>query len=59
MGKEAATIGSGFIPVLKGRHNVWVKKHMAISIALSISLVLLAKFTINEPRKLKYAEYYK
>lgn len=55
MGAEAATV----VPVLKGRHHAWVKRHMAIAIAVSFSLVLLAKLTINDPRKRKYAEYYK
>lgn len=55
MGAEAATV----VPVLKGRHHAWVKRHMAIAIGFSFACVLFAKFTLNDPRKRKYAEYYK
>lgn len=46
-------------PVLKGLHAASVKKHLAIAIGWSIFAMLAAKFTINEPKKAKYAEYYK
>lgn len=46
-------------PVLKGLHAASVKKHLAIAIGWSIFAMLAAKYTINEPKKAKYAEYYK
>lgn len=59
MGKGAVVATIGKIPQLKGRHADYMKKHLIIGISWSVCMLLLAKFTINEPRKKAYAEYYK
>lgn len=61
MSKSGAVVqsSSGFRPVLKGRHAVFMKKHLAIAIVYALTCVAAVKFTVNEPRKRAYAEYYK
>lgn len=46
-------------PTLKGLHNASVKKHLAIGIVWSLAAMIIAKIAVNDPRKEKYAEYYK
>ena len=46
-------------PVLKGHHHAFMKRHLFIGIALSLVGIVVAKYTINEPRKKAYAEFYK
>lgn len=62
MGKSGAVVqsaSSGARPVLKGRHAVFMKKHLAIGIIYALTCVVAVKFAVNEPRKAAYAEYYK
>ncbi|XP_031620388.1 cytochrome c oxidase subunit 6C-like [Contarinia nasturtii] len=62
MAKSGAVLessGSGSRPQLKGRHVLFMKKHLSIGIAYALATVIIAKYTINEPRKRAYAEYYK
>lgn len=46
-------------PVLKGHGAAFMKKHLFIGIGLALAGVVVAKFTINEPRKKAYADFYK
>lgn len=46
-------------PLLKGRHQKFMTKHLAIGIALGCGAVVATKLLLNEPRKAAYAEYYK
>lgn len=57
-GEQAATVGRPR-PQLKGHHAAYMKRHLYIGIAVSLAAVVIAKYTINEPRKRAYAEYYK
>lgn len=50
---------SGPRPLLKGRHTLFMKKHLTIGLAYSFACVILTKLLVNEPRKKAYAEYYK
>lgn len=61
MAKSGAVLDStsGARPQLKGRHALFMKKHLTIGILYAFATVLVAKYTINEPRKRAYAEYYK
>lgn len=58
-GAVVQSANSAARPVLKGRHAVFMKKHLAIGIIYALSCVVAVKFTVNEPRKRAYAEYYK
>lgn len=59
MGSGAVLESSGGPrPVLKGRHQQFMKKHLALGIAYACAWVILVKYTVNEPRKRAYAEYY-
>lgn len=58
-GAVVQSASSGSRPVLKGRHAVFMKRHLAIGIIYSLACVVAVKFTVNEPRKAAYAEYYK
>lgn len=53
------SVANGARPILKGRHVGFMKRQLAIAIALSSTLVIITKYTVNEPRKRAYAEYYK
>lgn len=46
-------------PQLKGLHLTQVKKHLWIAIGLSIVSLVALKVCVNDPRKRKYAEFYK
>lgn len=46
-------------PQLKGLHLAYMKKHLYLAIAFSVSGMIAAKFLINEPRKRAYAEYHR
>lgn len=46
-------------PILKGRHEQFMKKHLTIGILYSFVCVVIAKLAVNDPRKRAYAEYYK
>lgn len=62
MSKSGAVVqssSSGSRPVLKGHHAVFMKKHLAIGIIYALTCVVVVKYTVNEPRKRAYAEYYK
>lgn len=62
MGKSGAVMESasgGPRPMLKGRHAAFMKKHLTIGILYACVWVTIIKFTVNEPRKKAYAEYYK
>lgn len=61
MAKSGAVVESagGPKPQLKGRHALFMKKHLSIGLLYSFSWVMLTYFTVNEPRKRAYAEYYK
>lgn len=62
MGKSGAVVQSatsGSRPLLKGRHAAFMKKHLAIGIIYALTCVAVVKFTVNEPRKAAYAEFYK
>lgn len=50
---------SGPAPMLKGRHALFMKKHLSIALIWSFVAVAITKFAVNEPRKQAYAEYYK
>lgn len=50
--------GGGARPLLKGHHQKFMTRHLAIGIAYACAWVVLVKFTLNEPRKRAYAEYY-
>lgn len=56
MAGEAATVGR---PQLKGAHLAVMKKNLYVAIALSIASGIAYKYTICEPRKKAYAEFYK
>lgn len=59
-GDAVASAGSSLPrPVLKGRHNAWMKRHLVLSIGMSLASVYLAKVFINDKRKAAYAEFYK
>lgn len=58
-GAVMESVSNATRPLLKGRHNAWVKKHMAIAIGYSFAWVIAVKLLVNEPRKRAYAEYYK
>lgn len=58
-GAVVQSASSAVRPVLKGRHEVFMKKHLAIGIIWSLAMVVAVKFSVNEPRKRAYAEYYK
>lgn len=61
MAKSGAVLQSagGARPLLKGRHQAFMKKHLTIGLIYSCSMVVLVKLLLNEPRKAAYAEYYK
>lgn len=62
MGKSGAVLESASSiarPVLKGRHQTFMKKHLAIGISYAVACVIFTKLLVNEPRKRAYAEYYK
>lgn len=59
MAKGAVAEAITKAPQLKGRHADFMKKHLTIGIAFSVSMMALAYFTVNQPRKKAYAEYYK
>lgn len=59
MSKGAIVQAIAKAPQLKGRHADFMKKHLTIGISLSITMMVLVKFIVNEPRKKGYAEYYK
>lgn len=62
MAKSGAVLESASTlarPVLKGRHNAWVKKHLTGAIVYAFAWVIAVKILVNEPRKRAYAEYYK
>lgn len=59
MGKGAVVTAVAKMPQLKGRHADFMKKHLIIGITFATTMMLLAKFIINEPKKKAYAEYYK
>lgn len=46
-------------PQLKGRHATFMKKHLAISIGISLVAVYLTKVFVNDKRKAAYAEFYR
>lgn len=59
MTKGAVAQAIAKAPQLKGRHADFMKKHLIIGITFAVSAMVVAKFTVNEPRKKAYAEYYK
>lgn len=62
MAKSAAVFessSSGSRPVLKGRHALFMKKHLSIGLAYAFACVIFTKIAVNDPRKRAYAEYYK
>lgn len=62
MTKSGAVVhsaSSGSRPMLKGRHAVFMKRHLAIGIVYALTCVVAVKFAVNEPRKAAYAQYYK
>lgn len=46
-------------PVLKGRHAVFMKKHLAIGLISSCLLVYATKVLVNDKRKEAYAKFYR
>lgn len=58
-GEVASASGSLPKPQLKGRHALFMKKHLAIGIGMSFLSVYLTKIFVNDKRKEAYAEYYK
>lgn len=64
MAGEAAAVApsSGPIPrpaLLKGLHNATVKRNLVASIVLCIAASVVFKFTVADPRKQAYADFYK
>lgn len=55
----AKSSSSDFRPQLKGRHALFMKKHLGIGIGLSLVSVFITKILVNDKRKEAYAEYYK
>jgi cytochrome c oxidase subunit 6c len=46
-------------PVLRGLHNAQIKRNLIVATGLVVITFVSMKFLYNEPRKQKYAEYYK
>lgn len=62
MAAEAVAASSGPIPrpaILKGLHHATVKRNLVVAIASSIAVAIAYKFIINDPKKVRYAEFYK
>ena len=60
MGSGAVLESSGGArPLLKGRHQKFMTKHLTIGLAYACASVILANLFINQPRQRAYAEYYK
>lgn len=56
---NAPTISGRPRPQLKGHHAAYMKRHLFIAIAFSVSGMLAAKVLINDRRKKAYAEYHR
>lgn len=46
-------------PQLRGHVRGFIQRHLAIAIVVSIGGALAWKYGVAEPRKRKYAEFYK
>lgn len=64
MAGEAAAVAPSSGPIqrpalLKGLHHATVKRNLVASIALAIGAAVIFKFTVGDPRKQAYADFYK
>lgn len=46
-------------PVLRGLHAATIKTNLIVSAALVFGTMVAFKYLYNEPRKQRYAEFYK
>ncbi|XP_059617182.1 cytochrome c oxidase subunit 6C-1-like [Phlebotomus argentipes] len=46
-------------PQLRGLHQATIKRNLAVAIGLAALSVVAMKFLYNNPRKERYAEFYK
>ncbi|CAG2116190.1 unnamed protein product [Medioppia subpectinata] len=59
MANTAVTGGRIPKPVLRGHAHAFVRRHLFISIGLSLVGAIAWKYAVAEPRKRTYAEFYK
>ena len=46
-------------PELRGHASRYMRRHLAIAISLSVAAGVAYKYLVGEPRKRRYAEFYK
>lgn len=61
MSKTPAAEASSAVakPVLKGLHHATIKRNLAVAAALVVIVTTSFKIFVNDPKKQRYAEFYK
>lgn len=59
MAGGSAAVATPGRPQLKGLHNATIRKNITVAIVLSFAGMFAYKFLVNDPKKQKYAEFYK
>ena len=54
--KAVATVAK---PQLRGLLTSAIKKHLVVASVLSVAVMMAYKVTVNDPRKQRYAEFYR